>query len=67
MLGYVMDGDLPWAYARIAAAMTSSKAALGLRGQPAMVGPIDVMHRFITEHVCGPRWLELRHALLPFV
>lgn len=67
MLGYVMDGDLSRAYTSIAAAMASSTAELGLQGQPVAAPHIGMIDRFVTEHVCGARWLELRHALLPFV
>ena len=66
MLGYVMDGDLRWAYARVAAAM-SRTPALGLQGRPISAPSIGVFQRFVTEHKRNSRWLEMRHTLLPFV
>ena len=67
MLGYVMDGDLDFAYTSIKAMIMSCKSALGLQALPRSVLPIDVARRFVTEHVCNDRWMEMRHALLPFV
>ena len=66
MLGYVMDGDLEWAYARVAVAM-SRTSTLGLQGRPNHAPPIGVIQRFVTQHKCNNRSLEMRHALLPVV
>ena len=67
MLGYVMDGDMDFAHASINTAVVLRKLALGLQGQPRDVSPIGVTRRFVTKHVCNTRWMEMRHALLPFV
>ena len=67
MLGYVMDGDLDFAYTRIKAKIMSRRSALGLQAPPRSVAPIDATRRFVTEHMCDGRWMEMRHALLPFV
>ena len=67
MLGYVMDGDIDFAYASIEKKMMSCKSALGLQTGPRSAPSIGVTRRFVTEHVCNDRWMEMRHALLPFV
>lgn len=65
MLGYVMDGDLGWAYARVTATVTSRRQALGLQGRPNHAPSIGVVRRFVTQHLHKDRQLEIRHALLP--
>lgn len=65
MLGYVMDGNLQWAYTRVTASVTSHRRALGLQGPPRPVSPIGVFQRFVTEHDRGSGPIEIRHALLP--
>ena len=67
MLGYVMDGDLQWAYARVVAAMMSQTPTLGLQGRPISAPSIGVVQRFVTQHSRSGRSLEMRHSLLPFV
>ena len=67
MIGYVMDGDLDFARARIRAAMTESRAVLGLQGDLRAQDPIGQFQRFATDHVSGDRSIEILHALLPFV
>ena len=67
MMGYVMDGDLDFARARIRAAMTRSRAVLGLQGDLRAQASIGQLQRFATEHVSGDRSIEILHALLPFV
>ena len=67
MLGYVMDGDLRWAYARVVAAMMAQTPTLGLQGRPISAPSIGVIQRFVTQHERNNRSLEMRHALLPFV
>lgn len=64
MLGYVMDGDVGWAYAQVVAAVMSRKHALGLRGRPNDAPPIGGARRFVTQHERKERRLEMRHALL---
>ena len=66
MIGYVMDGDLAFAYARIKAAIDQNRSALRLQDGPADEPPLDAMTRFVTTHERNDD-IELRHALLPFV
>lgn len=65
MLGYVMDRDLQWAYARVAVAMSRTRA-LCMQGRPIPAPSIGVIQRFVTQHERSGRSLEMRHALLPF-
>ena len=67
MIGYVMDGNLDFARARIRAAMTESRAVLGLQGNLRAQDPIGQFQCFATDHVSGDRSIEILHALLPFV
>ena len=67
MMGYVMDGDMNFAFLRIKEAMTAEQPALGLQGELQEDPPIGLIRRFVTEHVRDGRWMEIRHALLPFV
>ena len=67
MLGYVMDGDLQWAYGKVEAAMMAQTPTLGLQGRPIPAPSIGVIQRFVTQHKCNNRSLEMRHSLLPFV
>ena len=67
MMGYVMDGDLDFALLHIRAAMMAEQSPLGLRGELKKDPPIDIIRRFATEHERDGRWMETRHALLPFV
>ena len=67
MFGYVMDGDLDFARVRIRAAMTKSRAVLGLQDDLRAQDPIGQLKRFATVHVSGGRSIEILHALLPFV
>ena len=67
MMGYVMDGDMNFAFLRIEEAMTAEQPALGLQGELQEDPPIGIIRRFVTEHVRNGRCMEIRHALLPFV
>ena len=67
MIGYVMDGDLDFAHVRVRAAMTGSRAKLGLQGDLRAQDPIGQFQRFATDHVSGGGSIEILHALLPFV
>ena len=66
MLGYVMDGDVQWAYTRVTAAVKSHRRPLGLQGPPHSASSIGSIQRFVTLHSIKDRSLEMRHALLPF-
>ena len=67
MIGYVMDGDLTFAYARIKATIGQNRSALRLQDGPADEPPLDAMARFVTTHQRNGDDIELRHTLLPFV
>lgn len=67
MLGYVMDGDLSFAYARIEAAIMAKGQDLGLEGPLEAEPPIAPAQRFVTKHVRDGKWIEMHHALLPFM
>ena len=67
MIGYVMDGNLDFARARIRAAMTKCRVVLGLQGDLRAQDPIGQFQRFATDHMSGDRSIEILHALLPFV
>ena len=67
MIGYVMDGDLSFAYARIKATIERNQSTLHLQNGPANEPPLDAMTRFVTTHQRNGDDIELRHALLPFV
>ena len=67
MLGYVMDGNLSFAYARIEAAIMAEKQSLGLQGPLEAESPIPPAQRFVTKHARDGKWIEMHHALLPFM
>ena len=67
MIGYVMDGDLTFAYARIKAKVRQNQGALRLQDGPTDEPLLDAMTRFVTTHQRNGDDIELRHALLPFV
>ena len=67
MIGYVMDGDLSFAYARIKATIGENGSALRLQNSPTEEPSLDAMTRFVTTHGRNGDGIELRHTLLPFV
>ena len=64
MLGYVLDGDVPFAQSRIVSAM-SSHAPIALTEGPTPLATIESISRFFTRHArpTGSQ-IELRHALV---
>lgn len=64
MLGYVLDGDLPFAQGRLTNAMTGH-ASLALIEGPTPLTVIETIERFRTRHTrkSGSE-IEIRHALL---
>jgi hypothetical protein len=63
MLGYVMDGDVPFAKARLAEAI-DSHIPLGLTHGPRPLDTIESVERFRTGHTrLAGTAIELRHAL----
>lgn len=67
MLGYVMDGDLPFGLQQVQAAIAANATPLRARGDVTNGGAIPSIERFSTGHDrAGPTWIEVRHVLLPF-
>lgn len=66
MLGYVMDGDKPFAISRLTKAI-KGHPSLNLAAGPIKLIAIQNIERFLTTHNRTPdTTIELRHALLPF-
>ena len=64
MLGYVLDGDIPFAFDRIKVAI-AAHAPLGLIDGPTTLTMVHAMQRFTTLHNrAGGTEIELRHALI---
>ena len=66
-LGYVMDGDLRFGYAKIEATITAKRQDLGLEGPLEADSPIPPAQRFVTKHTRNGKRIEMHHALLPFM
>ena len=68
MLGYVMDGNVTVARAKVQAAITSHRKEIGLAWGPMDDQPLGTAERFSSGHrrVSGGVPIEIRHALLPF-
>jgi hypothetical protein len=64
MLGYVLDGDLPFAQGRLANAITGH-VPLALIAGPTPLTALNTIERFKTRHKrqAGSE-IEIRHALL---
>lgn len=67
MLGYVMDGDLPFALTQVSTAIDAHKTPLGnVDGAPPSQA-VNGIERFSTLHQrANTSIIELRHVLLPF-
>jgi hypothetical protein len=66
MLGYVIDGDVPFAMNRLEDAIKAHDP-LGLIAGPTKIAPIQSIERFLTTHMrAAGTAIELRHGLLPF-
>jgi len=66
MLGYVIDGDIPFAMSQLSNAI-GSHPPLGLVSGPIKREPLQNIARFLTSHTRAAKtMIELRHALLPF-
>lgn len=66
MLGYVMDGDIPFAMNQLENAITSQHALCLISG-PTSIAPTQSIERFITTHTrATTTTIEIRHALLPY-
>ena len=68
MLGYVMDGNVSTARAKLRAAMTLHRKTIALEWGPADDEPLGTMQRFSSGHrrVSSRAHIEIRHTLLPF-
>lgn len=66
MLGYVMDGHVPFAIGQVSAAI-KTHGPLSLINGPTTTSATQMIERFLTNHskISGGT-IELRHALLPF-
>lgn len=67
MLGYVLDGDVPFARAKVIEALKRRKQEVGFVGvsRPPVTPPSA--EGFVSDHI---RWngtaIEIRHTMLPF-
>jgi hypothetical protein len=68
MLGYVMDGDIPFAVQQVHKAISANQSPLALVCAPVTAPKIDQIERFVTTHVrpTTKTTIEVRHALLAF-
>jgi hypothetical protein len=67
MLGYVMDGDLPFALTQVSGAIDAHKIPLGKISGASPCQAIPGIERFSTLHQrANTSVIELRHVLLPF-
>jgi hypothetical protein len=67
MLGYVMDGHLPFALTQVHAAILTNKTTLSLTAGPYTGQAIRGCERFSTDHQRATKArIEIRHVLLPF-
>ena len=68
MLGYVMDGYVRTAEAKIHAAIDHQKSQIGLTFGPKSDGWVGDAKRFVSRHfrAASGQEIEIRHALLPF-
>jgi hypothetical protein len=67
MLGYVMDGDLPFALAQVSKSIADNKVPLSLITGPAAGAAVAGTERFQTGHQRNTDPIELRHLLLPYM
>ena len=68
MLGYVMDGNVSTARAKLGAAIALHRETIALEWGPKDDQPLGTMRRFFSGHrrVSSGAHIEIRHALLPF-
>lgn len=68
MLGYVLDGDVSAARAKVHTAINARKSEIGLTDGPEQDRPISSVNRFFSRHLrpASGQEIEIRHALLPF-
>ena len=68
MLGYVLDGDVPFANSKVRAAIKAKECDIGLTAAPTKDASLGIVKRFSTCHLrpLNGKEIEIRHALLPF-
>ena len=68
MLGYVLDGDVPFALSKVRAQITARKSDIALVRFPPPHRPAGILRRFSSFHdrLSSGGAIEIRHALLPF-
>lgn len=68
MVGYVLDGDVPFATTSVYAAIAKNKCEIGLGAGPNGMASIGITERFSTDHVRpgSGNAIHVRHSLLPF-
>ena len=67
MLGYVMDGDVPFARRRVIEALQRWSQEVGFTGRTSPAATSPSMERFVSDHVRhSGAAIEIRHTLLPF-
>ena len=67
MLGYVMDGDLPFARMKVIEALRRRSRQVGFVKVSREAGVSPSVQRFVSEHIrCGGDEIEIRHTMLPF-
>lgn len=68
MLGYVLDGDLPFASVSVRNAIDTNKNGIGLKAGPVTMFHLGVAERFSTDHLRPGSGspIHVRHSLLPF-
>ena len=67
MLGYVLDGDVPFARTKVIEALRRKKQEVGFVGvsRPTVTPPSA--EEFVSDHVrCSCTTIEIRHTMLPF-
>ncbi|HEX4757309.1 MAG TPA: hypothetical protein VH308_04970 [Terracidiphilus sp.] len=67
MLGYVMDGDLPFALQQVSQAIGARRTPLALIAGPTAGAAVLGTERFQTDHRRSTGPIELRHLLLPLL
>lgn len=68
MLGYVLDGDVPFAISSVRTAVEANKSGIALSAGPDGMVALDIAERFSTDHVRpgSGSLIHVRHSLLPF-
>lgn len=67
MLGYVLDGDVPWVHPKVENAISDNSTLVGLLSGPNAIPKIGTATRFETDHQRENQGgkINIRHALVP--